>query len=433
MPIPPLKRESVERALAELVPKLTEIAAGPHQSTRYDLLWNGMRFPPKVVISKAVEIQYGHIFMESEFSGGEDPGHANDVLRKLLFEIVEKIGLEPSLPLELHRRYGRKAIYAMDGVVYDQQQQHLNRGLSPKCNDGGFFIFVTIDKEQLDAQHDYEDELYADRLVWISRRDVSQDDPDYQDLRQSGVRVSLFVRNGPRERFVYAGELSFESHRPFKDPKSGRPQIRFLWKLKQQMPDNLLQELTLGKNAHGGRASRQQRTGPSGHSRMPKSFDEFRKAFSYAVGAISDRIVVPEHHNYQVCLARFLQDRGISVEMERDFVDVAFALNGKSFIGEIKVTRNLTIPQAFRTALGQVIEYAHLLFPEVPNMIIFLDQALDFQRVTIATTYSITVIALVEGKFRVLNCSSCPPDVREAILRDYPTHLVIAEFQIYST
>ncbi len=59
---------------------------------------------------------------------------------------------------------------------------------------------------------------------------------------------------------------------------------------------------------------------------MPRSFDEFRKAFSYAVGAVSDRLVVPEHYNYQVLLSRFLQDRGLSVAMERDFVDVAFTI-----------------------------------------------------------------------------------------------------------
>src|SRR5690349_19058037 len=104
MPIPPLTRESVERALAELAPTLDEIAAGPHQSIRYDLLWDGKRFPPKVVISKAVELEYGYPFPETEFSGGEDPGHANDLLRKLGFTIIEKGDAKPALPLELHKR-----------------------------------------------------------------------------------------------------------------------------------------------------------------------------------------------------------------------------------------------------------------------------------------------------------------------------------------
>jgi hypothetical protein len=144
---------------------------------------------------------------------------------------------------------------------------------------------------------------------------------------------------------------------------------------------------------------------------MPTSFDEFRKAFSYAVGAVSDRIVVPEHYNYQVRLSMFLRDHGVHTEMERDFVDIAFTVGERKFIGEIKVTRNLTLPQAFRTALGQVIEYGHLLFSELPHMIMFLDQVLDSDRIKIATKYGITVIVLSEDEFRVLNPSTCPPEL----------------------
>src|ERR1035441_9410320 len=123
MPIPSLNRESVEEALELLAEQLDQIAVGPHKSRTYDLLWKGMRFPPKVVISKAVEVQYGYPFPESEFSGGEDQGHANDVLNKLGFKIVTKSDGVPLLPLDLHQRYSRKQIYAADRVKYDQQQR----------------------------------------------------------------------------------------------------------------------------------------------------------------------------------------------------------------------------------------------------------------------------------------------------------------------
>src|SRR5664279_4481360 len=170
MPILSLNRESIEQALELLADQLDQIAVGPHKSRTYDLLWNGLRFPPKVVVSKAVELQYGYTFPESEFSGGEDPGHANGVLRGLGFEIVPKGDIAPALPLHLHERYGRKEIYATVGVEYDQQQRHLNTGLSPQCRDGGYFIFVTLNKDTLELEHDYEDVLYADHLVWVTRR-----------------------------------------------------------------------------------------------------------------------------------------------------------------------------------------------------------------------------------------------------------------------
>lgn len=410
MPIPPLNRESVEQALELLSSELDQIQRGPHKSRIYDLLWKGMRFPPKVVISKAAEVQYGDALPETEFSGGEDEGHANGVLKKLGFKIVTKSDRVPLLPLDLHERFTRREIYAADGVAYDQQQRHLNTGLSPQCRDGGYFIFVTLNKDELDPAHDYDDELYADHLKWASRRGVLEEDVDYVRLRHADTRVSLFVRNNPNEKFVYAGELSYLNHSSVIDTKSGKPQLRFLWSLKEILADRLLEELTFGVTSAAPSSRVKTKQSESRRSRLPSSFDEFRKAFSYAVGAVSDRIVVPEHYNYQVRLAKFLRERGVTVEMERDFVDVAFAIGGRTFIGEIKVTRNLTLPQAFRTALGQVIEYAHLLFPRLPHMIIF-DQVLDAQRVAIATAYGITVVAFAEGEFRVLNPSVSPAEL----------------------
>src|ERR1017187_3797533 len=96
MPIPPLSRRSVEQALDALSGRLDEITSGPHRSTTYDLVWKGLRFPPKVVVSKAVELQEGHPFPESRFSGGEDPGQANYELRQLGFDIQLKPGATPA-------------------------------------------------------------------------------------------------------------------------------------------------------------------------------------------------------------------------------------------------------------------------------------------------------------------------------------------------
>jgi hypothetical protein len=76
MPIPSIKRSSVEKALYELLPQLNEIKAGNHDSTKYDLLWHGHRFPPKVVIRKAVQIEHGIDLPESDFSGGRHSGQA---------------------------------------------------------------------------------------------------------------------------------------------------------------------------------------------------------------------------------------------------------------------------------------------------------------------------------------------------------------------
>jgi len=412
MSIPSLKTSSVERALKSLLPELHRIKAGPHESTKYDLLWKGHRFPPKVVISKAVQLEHGVDLPESEFSGGTHSGQANAILQNLGFEILPKQKSPVRLSLELFGRYGRKEGFAAVGVHYDPQQQHLNVGLPPQCKDGGYFIFITLNKEELDPAHNYADQLFADQFIWVTRRDVTEDHKDYVNLRVPGTRVSLFVRTTTGENFVYAGELDYLEHTPFKDPSSGRPQLRYVWRLKNPLPEPLYQELTFGlpktsKTAIAGKA-----VPGKGHSRAPSSFDELRKAYSYVLGA-AERTVIPEHQNYQVRLSQFLKERGVNAEMERNFVDVSFSLGGEDFIGEIKVTRNLTLAQAFRTALGQLLEYGHLLFAEPPRLIMFLDQKPDDRRLQLATNLKIAVILGNDTGFILLNPKSCDPGLKK--------------------
>ncbi len=409
MPIPPLKHSSVERALETLLPKLDQIKAGPHESTKYDLLWKGHRFPPKVVITRAVKIEHGVDLPESEFSGGAHPGQANVVLESLGFVIVTKETNAVRLPLELFGRYSRKEAFAAVGTQYAPQQQHLNVGLPPQCKDGGYFIFITLNKEELDPAHDYADELFADQFIWVTRRDVTEDHKDYVNLRLPATRVSLFVRTTPGEDFVYAGELAYVGHTTFKDPSSGRPQMRYAWRLKNPLPESLYQELTFGLPKTSKTAGVGKTAPGKGHSRAPSNFDELRKAYSYVLGT-AERTVIPEHQNYQVRLGQFLKDRSVTAEMEKNFVDVSFSVDGESFIGEIKVTRNLTLAQAFRTALGQLLEYSYLLFPEPPHLIMFLDQKLDEKRLRLASALKIAVVFADDAGFVLLNAdgvSSC--------------------------
>lgn len=154
-----------------------------------------------------------------------------------------------------------------------------------------------------------------------------------------------------------------------------------------------------------------------GHSRAPLSFDELRKAYSYVLGT-AERTVIPEHQNYQVRLSQFLKERGVEAKMEKNFVDVSFLLDGENFIGEIKVTRNLTLAQAFRTALGQLLEYGHLLFAEPPRLIMFLDQKPDARRLQLASDLRIAVILGNATGFVLLNPESGDPGLQKLFGED---------------
>ena len=87
-----LTRTHVLQALADLDAGVDHPFGQP---TGYELLHEGKRYPPKAVIGLACRYSLGRILLPEEFSGGEAPGQANFVLRKLGFTVVRKGEGEP--------------------------------------------------------------------------------------------------------------------------------------------------------------------------------------------------------------------------------------------------------------------------------------------------------------------------------------------------
>ena len=86
--IPPgLTREHVLRTLADLASGITHPFGDP---TKYELVHDGKRYAPKAVVGLACRYSIGRVLTLDEFSGGEGPGQANFVLRKLGFTVVLK-------------------------------------------------------------------------------------------------------------------------------------------------------------------------------------------------------------------------------------------------------------------------------------------------------------------------------------------------------
>lgn len=59
------------------------------QPTKYELIHEGKCYPPKAVVGLAFRHLRGQILGPKEFSGGEAPGQANYVLRRLGFTVPE--------------------------------------------------------------------------------------------------------------------------------------------------------------------------------------------------------------------------------------------------------------------------------------------------------------------------------------------------------
>ncbi len=82
-----LTQDHVLRTLADLD---AGIAHPFGQPTGYELVHQGKRYAPKAVVGLACRYSVGRILQPEEFSGGEAPGQANFVLRKLGFTVVRK-------------------------------------------------------------------------------------------------------------------------------------------------------------------------------------------------------------------------------------------------------------------------------------------------------------------------------------------------------
>ena len=82
-----LTREHVPRTLSDLDAGLEHPFGKP---TGYELIHEEKRYAPKAVVGLACRYSIGRILQPEEFSGGEAPGQANFVLRKLGFTVVKK-------------------------------------------------------------------------------------------------------------------------------------------------------------------------------------------------------------------------------------------------------------------------------------------------------------------------------------------------------
>jgi hypothetical protein len=82
-----LTRDHVLRTLPDLDAGIDHPFGQP---TGYELVHDGKRYAPKAVVGLACRYSIGRILNPEEFSGGEAPGQANFVLRKLGFTVLKK-------------------------------------------------------------------------------------------------------------------------------------------------------------------------------------------------------------------------------------------------------------------------------------------------------------------------------------------------------
>src|SRR5262245_32471880 len=117
-----LTQEHVLRTLADLDGGIDHPFGQP---TGYELIHDGRRYAPKAVVGLACRYSIGRILQPEEFSGGEAPGQANFVLRKLGFSVVRKgedVGEEEKAP---HKDWTEQEVGLIVADYFDMLEAEL--------------------------------------------------------------------------------------------------------------------------------------------------------------------------------------------------------------------------------------------------------------------------------------------------------------------
>lgn len=184
-------------------------AGAPHQfgeSTRYDLVHAGERFPPKAIVGLASQRATGRLLTPKDFSGGEE-STCFRLLRELGFTVEPKPtpawDLEPGDKIkrtELHERFGGRR---QGGIAPSRTSPNILIFTAPESGEQwGYF-----DGWQEDGRFFYTGEGQKGDMQMI------QGNRAILDHRQEGRKIRLF--EGARDVVTYRGELAIDESDPF--------------------------------------------------------------------------------------------------------------------------------------------------------------------------------------------------------------------------
>lgn len=115
-----LTKEHVLKALADIDGGIEHPFGQP---TGYELVYDSKRYAPKAVIGLACRYSIGRVLQPEEFSGGEAPGQANFVLRRLGFTIARKG--EDQEELQTGKEWSEKEVRLIVADYFDMLQAEL--------------------------------------------------------------------------------------------------------------------------------------------------------------------------------------------------------------------------------------------------------------------------------------------------------------------
>lgn len=221
-----LTREHILRAAGNYQ-RLAGVVPTYQDSTIYDLLVEGRRYPPKAILGLAAQELLGYEFPSSNFSGGLKSPCFN-ILENLGFTIVTKNVPPRLIPYHPYTREEAAAIIAPGSSFTPGAGSWGLSGIVSKApGERDFVFFVTLGMHE---SNDYDDALTEDGfLIWKSQNRQTPVTPQIQQLvehDESCHNVRLFLRASKKDDYTFMGPLAFNDW----DPLSTNP-VHFTWKL----------------------------------------------------------------------------------------------------------------------------------------------------------------------------------------------------------
>ncbi|HDM8047754.1 TPA: DUF3427 domain-containing protein [Vibrio fluvialis] len=211
-------------------------------STGYDLLVDGERFPPKAIFGLALSPVLQMEVLSSHFVGGVGSS-CFKILEKLGFEIVNKPRPSEANGLAIYSSYTREQLNS----IFDPDLKYTagsgrwgGSGIVPNAPLENDFAFIVT----LDDQANYEDYLTEDGILfWKSQNRQGNDDKWINAFCEHDPTenvIYLFMRVSANEPYTYFGPLAFVD----RDIATSNP-VHFQWELLSwPLPDRVRQHFS---------------------------------------------------------------------------------------------------------------------------------------------------------------------------------------------
>lgn len=174
-------------------------------STKFDLIIEGNRYPPKAITALAVQAQDNATLQSSDFSAGVS-SKCFRLLREAGFRVVPKPGVIPFIE---GSEYTRAKIAGYLGTTENTTKGDWGTGYhfysDPEASiEGWWFVFAAVDTPARTG-HDYENGWKNGLLAWQSKPNRALGQQQIDSLLSGQWPVLIFTRSDARTPFTYNG------------------------------------------------------------------------------------------------------------------------------------------------------------------------------------------------------------------------------------